>query len=576
MSIGKKISMGIVGLSLITVISLIIILYQVNQVNIQFKKAIDEKLKEVELVHEIQYGMAMQGLYMRATLLENSKDNINSLKKYMDFLDKKIENLEDYKLNKEQVEHYDLIVQFNNTYNSTMEKFFNILENNNKDDQNKIHTIINKDAKEANEGILENSNLLLEHLQKELNNMTAQAKSSVQDVVMITVIVILLSVIISTFMIIFIRRMIIKPLLKVMDNAKCIADGDLTVEDLHIKSKDEIGQLSNTFNSMKDKLQEIIRNVQGNAEHLAAASEELSASTEEMSATTEDAAKRINETAQIANISASAATESAKAMDETAHGVQKIAESTQILHQNAQETATTAKSGTKTIENAQYQMELINKSTKFVTELVQKLSKQSEQIRNITNVIADITDQTNLLALNAAIEAARAGEHGKGFAVVADEVRKLAEQSKQSAVQITELTNVIIQDTENVEKAVQESLHSVTEGVDIITNAGEFFKTIETAIVNMNDQISEISAVSEQISASAEEVAASVQEISSGSMESAGHIETIAASMEEQSATMNSIHDVAFELADKADELQNIVKIFKVKKTNLTTIDTKE
>ncbi|WP_249727916.1 methyl-accepting chemotaxis protein, partial [Bacillus paralicheniformis] len=78
-------------------------------------------------------------------------------------------------------------------------------------------------------------------------------------------------------------------------------------------------------------------------------------------------------------------------------------------------------------------------------------------------VITAIIKLTNLLALNVAIEAARAGEHEKGFAVVADEVRKLAEESKQSANQIVTLTQEIQEDTHNVEKAVFDGFHSVTD-----------------------------------------------------------------------------------------------------------------
>lgn len=179
-------------------------------------------------------------------------------------------------------------------------------------------------------------------------------------------------------------------------------------------------------------------------------------------------------------------------------------------------------------------------------------------------MITDITEQTNLLALNAAIEAARAGEYGKGFAVVAEEVRKLAEESKLSAGKIVELTNSIKTDTENVEKAVNDSLHSVHEGVDIISETGKSFNLIQQAIHLMNDQISDISAASQQISASAEEVAASVEEISKGSTNAADHMETIAASVEEQTATMIGVNNVAVELSDQSIELQQLLKKFKV------------
>ncbi|HEY4532136.1 MAG TPA: methyl-accepting chemotaxis protein, partial [Kurthia sp.] len=162
------------------------------------------------------------------------------------------------------------------------------------------------------------------------------------------------------------------------------------------------------------------------------------------------------------------------------------------------------------------------------------------------------------------IEAARAGEHGKGFAVVADEVRKLAEQSKSSANSIVNLTLEIKADTENVERAVSDSLVSVEDGVKIISNAGESFTTIVDAVTQMSMQIQEISATSEELSASAEQVTASVNEIALSSNESSGNLEMIAAAVEEQTATMQQVNAVAVSLSDNAQTLQQEIQQFKV------------
>ena len=269
-------------------------------------------------------------------------------------------------------------------------------------------------------------------------------------------------------------KTITAPLRTVMNAAHVIADGDLSQPDVVAKSRDEIGQLATVFNDMKTSLRGLIKNVQTNSEQLSAAAEELSASTEEISATTEDVTRQVANTAEAAQGSSRAAGESAVAMEETAQGVQRIAEASQTLHSSSLDASETATKGKEIIEHAKKQMDVINTSTATVNELVQKLAKQTEEIENITKVITDITDQTNLLALNASIEAARAGEQGKGFAVVANEVKKLAEESKESANSIAALTVEIKTDTENVEKAVENSLTSVKDGVEIISEAGRF------------------------------------------------------------------------------------------------------
>lgn len=92
-------------------------------------------------------------------------------------------------------------------------------------------------------------------------------------------------------------------------------------------------------------------------------------------------------------------------------------------------------------------MEELSKSSLTVTENQQKLNNEinnvekiSVQINNILNSIKSIADKTKMLGLNAAIEAARAGEAGRGFGVVATEIRALSENSKETAVQIMQLT----------------------------------------------------------------------------------------------------------------------------------------
>ena len=371
-------------------------------------------------------------------------------------------------------------------------------------------------------------------------------------------------IILSIILIIFVRKTITSPLNLVVKEANIIASGDLSQQDIEIRSRDEIGELGKAFNTMKNNLSSLIKNVQLNTEQLSASAEELSASTEEISATTEDVTKRIHDTAEAAQSSSQSSIESARAMEETATGVQRIAEATQTLHSSSIDASDTASHGGEIINHAKKQMEVINSSTNTVNELVLKLAKQTEEIGNITKVITDITEQTNLLALNAAIEAARAGEHGKGFAVVADEVRKLAEESKNSANSIVALTMEIKTDTENVEKAVSSSLVSVKDGVNIIGEAGDSFIAIVRAVEKMTTQIEEISATSEQISASAEEVTASVNEISNGATSAATSMEMIAAAMEEQSATMEQVNGVAISLSESAQELQTEIQQFRV------------
>lgn len=355
-----------------------------------------------------------------------------------------------------------------------------------------------------------------------------------------------------------------KNILAIQSTAEKIAHGDLTSDDLIIRTKDEISQLARSFNTMKNNTRSLLHSVQLNAEQLTNSSEELTANTKEITAITNKVNNNVSNIAISAQISAQSTTESSIAMDETATGVQRIAESSHILHESAISANELASQGGLIIQNTKKQMDVISHSSNIVSELVEKLNKQVAEIGKISAAITGITEQTNLLSLNASIEAARAGEHGKGFAVVAHEVGNLAKESRSSASKILALTEEIQDDTNNVAKAVKESLTSVKDGVRVIGDAGNSFGEILKAVEQITTQIEEISASSEQISASAEEVSASVNEISAGTSDTANNIGLVTSLMKENAATMEQLNYIATNLMENALNLNSEVNKFKV------------
>ncbi|WNN77222.1 HAMP domain-containing methyl-accepting chemotaxis protein [Lysinibacillus capsici] len=561
MSVGKKLSFGFFAIILTLIISLFIMFLLFSNIEKKIENALEGHVALVELADDIQYEMAMQGLFIRAIIIEDKPANKESFSKYASMLDTHVEEIVE-KSNSTEMETYaqELNVH-NDSFNKAATEAIALFEAGNLEGALQK---VNGEVQQANKGIQDVSDKIGNYQKEQLDIVTKESKQAVFNSQIISIIAIIIGIALGIFLIFYIQRTISRPLKSVVLAANHVANGELIHPDITHQSKDEIGQLSAAFNAMKGNLKNLLTHIQDNAEHLTASVEELSASTEEITATADEITIRINETAEAAVTATVAANESAHAMDETAVGVQRIAEATQQLHQNAVTTSELASNGNETVEEAQQQMNVIHESTQTINNLVQKLSKQSDEISQITAVITAITDQTNLLALNAAIEAARAGEHGKGFAVVADEVRKLAEESKQSANQIVALTLDIQQDTHNVEKAVFDGLHSVTEGVKIIGHAGQAFEGIVKAINTMTDQIEDISATSEEISASAEQVAASVAEIAHGASTSADNTKIVASATREQSITVQQVNQVAADLSEKSLDLQNQINQFKL------------
>ncbi|MGC5324352.1 methyl-accepting chemotaxis protein [Brevibacillus sp. SYSU BS000544] len=381
---------------------------------------------------------------------------------------------------------------------------------------------------------------------------------------LVTMIIFGVSLILSIVLAVVITRMISLPVQKVSHSLEQLSSGNLALDDLHVKNRDEIGALAASFNQMKTNLRQLIRQVSEGAEQVAASSEELLASTEEVTSGASEVAQHIQELASGSTAAAQTSNDTSRGMEEAALGIQRIAESTSSVSEAAIETTKEADSGNRAIHSVVAQMNKISETVGIAANLVKDLGKQSEEIGNITKVITDITSQTNLLALNAAIEAARAGEHGRGFAVVADEVRKLAEQSKESAIQITNLIQQIQTGTGQVIESMERGTEEVNTGVSLIEDAGVSFGRILSSIQHVTSQIQEISAASEELSASVQEVTASVEDVAETAKHASEISQSIAASTEEQLASMEEISGVAESLSKMAQGLNDEVRKFQL------------
>ncbi len=358
-------------------------------------------------------------------------------------------------------------------------------------------------------------------------------------------------------------RSITNPLKRLIVSATTISNGDLS-NAIRTKSKDEIGKLAATFETMRLKLADLIHQVKDASDQVAASSEELTAGVEQ----TTDAATQISEI--ITQISDGSKTqmissdESSKAMSEMDKGVLRIAEASAEVAELAFESEKVAKQGNDKIHHAINQMGEISETVNETALIIEELGRHSDTINQIVVGISEITSQTNLLALNAAIEAARAGEHGKGFAVVANEVRKLSEQSSSFAEEIMVIVKTIQTHIEKAVLAMDKGIQEAESGKVLINESGLAFERILSVSGNVASQLQEVSAASEQLSASSAQITASISGLAEIAQLSFTKSEEVATSSEEQSAATEEIFKSTQTLNELAQKLRDLTQQFTV------------
>lgn len=405
---------------------------------------------------------------------------------------------------------------------------------------------------------------IIELTDEATSEITAKAYKNAHSIKLLSIGLTAGALLIGILLSIFIANRISKPIVQLARRANRISEGDLTLEPIITKRKDEVGALIADFNTMVHSLREVMTQVYSNAHHVAATSEQLMASAEQTSRSSEEIASAIQEIASGTDQQARSAAESSRASGEMSKGVEQISSSIQVVAVGANETSVKAAVGSRMIEDVTRQMQVIQEKVAAAAHTVHMLGERSEQIDSIVKIITTIAQQTNLLALNAGIEAARAGDHGKGFAVVATEVRKLAEQSSVSAEQIRELLGEMKDYTGKAIDATQQGTTAVSDGISAVSEAGTSFREIVERVTNVSSQAQEVSAVVQQLNGGAQLMLTSIQHIAQVSEQAADNTQHIAAATEEQTASMEEVSASAQALAKMAEDLQAAVARFKV------------
>lgn len=344
------------------------------------------------------------------------------------------------------------------------------------------------------------------------------------------------------------------------------SNGDLT-QRIKVKTQDEVGQLVDGVNGFMDQLQTIMKKIQS--------------ASNDMDQHVGDINVNIRKSETSAGDVSATMEQMSASMQEISATLDQITEGSQNLLDLAKDMRGEAENGTdfvgsiknkakrfsdETIESKNSTIGMMNTNRKFLETAIEN-SRSVEKINSLTSEILSISSQTNLLALNASIEAARAGEAGKGFAVVADEIRGLADNSRDTANNIQNISVAVTQAVGELAKNANEMLGFIDD--TILVDYDKFVgiaNQYEDDADKMNNMLDEFHGSAKELEATISQMTDGIDGINTAVEENAKGITIVADSTSQLVELLAGIRGLAEnnqkisdELKEEVDRFQNIV-----------------
>ncbi|KJF49329.1 MULTISPECIES: methyl-accepting chemotaxis protein [Bacillus] len=534
------------------------IYYKTDQ---SYKALLTKEVKLYQTSLELEALLQKQEAQIKTYVVVQDAENLQKIEQTYEEINKKTAEASKMSTVKQAKNLLDQISEKNYLYYTSTNRLFNSL---NMQNQKEFNTRLSQELQPIEQEIhtftKEFAQTQLKQRDQKISQLNEESNQLLLTLILVSAAIIVGFLVIGTR---FVHRMT-KPIVSVTHAARRMADGDLTLEEIKVTSKNEIGQLGTAFNQMTAHLRQLILQVQNGSRQLADSAAQFEETISQTISASEQTSSSIEQVSEASREQSDAVGKVASAIQEVSTGMHNAAEHTSDVSGHSISVTEKAEEGASLIQQFVKQMSSIKESVNEHHSTMANVQVQFTGIQGLLGNIHAIADQTNLLALNAAIEAARAGEHGRGFAVVADEVRKLAEESSQLTDQISQLLANVNKDTERSSQSMTKVERDVAEGVKVSQLSEQSFQEILESIRDISMKAEELSATTEQISASTEEISQTVGVIEEGAKRNSEETEYMSAAVEESLAANEEMKAAAEDLKSLSQSLKTSISSFKI------------
>jgi len=423
---------------------------------------------------------------------------------------------------------------------------------------------------------------LIESLSSHLQEDKANAQSAYHRSILVTLGVGLLAVLVGGLLGFLVSRGITRPVSQVVESLNEMAEGNLATQ-VAISQKDEIGRMVTALDKVGANLGSLIQDVRNGSEGVTGASGKLTRLASQLMSQAEETTSQAGTVAAGAEELNSTIQSMAGAAEEVSVNVSGISSASEQISVSINGISSSASAASGSVDSVSRAVEAVNSSLASVaqeanegsrrtaearglaeraSDTITALDRSAAEITQVTGTIQAIALQTNLLALNATIEATAAGEAGKGFGVVAAEIKGLAQQSGQSAGEITRKINEV---QESVRKAVEtirdirNTFHELANGSDRISESVASQKaaaeSITRAAHEANQAVARIAQAINEVSKGTSDMARNAGEAARGATSVSANIAEAARAARAISDNIQSVSQASRLNAESATSL---------------------